>query len=137
MRELSEEEKKFLKLFRLLAPDLSTVDDETVIIMLELCGPMISKERFGDLYDQALVYLVAHRLLYTNLIANGGAGSAKLISGHIVSEKEGDLARSFGSVSGNGNGATSYIDNLDKTSYGLEFKRIRDMCILPIVTRFG
>lgn len=55
-------------------------------------------------------------------------------AGSLVSEKEGDLARSYSS---SGVGTGSYIDNLDKTAYGMEFKRIRDMCIVSIVTRFG
>lgn len=137
MKELPEAEKNFITLFRLLAPDLSSVDDEQILAMRLLCEPMLNKERFGDLYEQALVYLVAHRLSYTNSIATGGAGSTGLIAGNIVSEKEGDLARSFGSAIGGGNGATSYMDSLDKTAYGLEFKRIRDMCIFTVVTRFG
>ncbi len=130
-------EARFVKLFRMLAPDLANATDDMVLAMMGLCQPMINKERFGDLYGQALVYLVAHRLSLTNIIASSGATSTELIAGNVVAEKEGDLARSFSSGGGNSTGTIGYVDNLDKTSYGLEFKRIRDMCIVTIATRFG
>ena len=128
---MNAEEHKFVELFRLLAPDLADAKEDMIIAMRNLCEPMLNKERFGDLYDQALAYLVAHRLAYINVIAENGAGSSAATAGSLVSEKEGDLARSYSSSGG------SYIDNLDKTAYGMEFKRIRDMCIVSIVTRFG
>lgn len=118
----------------MLAPDLADAKEDMIIAMRNLCEPMVNKERFGDLYDQALAYLVAHRLAYINVIAENGAGSSAATAGSLVSEKEGDLARSYSS---SGIGTGSYIDNLDKTAYGMEFKRIRDMCIVSIVTRFG
>ena len=131
---MNAEEHKFVELFRLLAPDLADAKEDMIIAMRNLCEPMLNKERFGDLYDQALAYLVAHRLAYINVIAENGAGSSAAPAGSLVSEKEGDLARSYSS---SGVGTGSYIDNLDKTAYGMEFKRIRDMCIVSIVTRFG
>lgn len=131
---MNAEELKFVELFRLLAPDLADVKEDMIIAMRNLCEPMLNKKRFGELYEQALAYLVAHRLSYMNIIAESGAGSSTATANSLVSEKEGDLARSFSSP---GAGTGSYVDNLDKTAYGMEFKRIRDMCIVSIVTRFG
>ena len=128
----------FLKTFRLLAPDLADATDDMVLAYRKLAEPMISESKFGDLYPQALVYLTAHRLAYQNLIAAGGASSGAVIAGNIVSEKEGDLQRSYGSAGGgtSGNGS-NYTDAYDKTAYGILFKQIRDMRILAAATRFG
>lgn len=129
---MDADERKFVEIFRLLAPDLADAKEDMIIAMRKLCEPMLNKERFGDLYDQALAYLVAHRLAYINIIAESGAGSSSATAGSLASEKEGDLARSY-----NSSGAeSSYVDNLDKTAYGIEYKRIRDMCIVTIATRF-
>ena len=51
------------------------------------------------------------------------------ITGSVTSEKEGDLQRSYGDKSAS-------FDMLDKTYYGIEFKRLRSMCVVPIVTRW-
>lgn len=131
------DDAKFLETFRLLAPDLADANDDLVLAYRKLAEPMISESKFGDLYPQALVYLTAHRMAYQNLIAEGGSSSGAVIAGNIVSEKEGDLQRSYGSAgsgaSGSGNGADAY----DKTAYGILFKQIRDMRILAVATRFG
>lgn len=98
---------------------------------------MISESKFGDLYSQALVYLTAHRMAYQNLIAEGGSSSGAVIAGNIVSEKEGDLQRSYGSAGSGASGSGSGADAYDKTAYGILFKQIRDMRILAAATRFG
>lgn len=127
----------FLKTFRLLAPDLADATDDMVLAYRKLAEPMISESKFGDLYPQALVYLTAHRLAYQNLIAEGGASSGAVIAGNIVSEKEGDLHRSYGSAGSGASGSGSGADAYDKTAYGILFKQIRDMRILAAATRFG
>ena len=134
----NEEEAKFLKIFYALCPDLADVSEETVLVYRDMAAPMISESKFGDLYPQALVYLTAHRMAYQNLIAEGGSSSGAVIAGNVISEKEGDLQRSYGSAGGgtSGNGS-NYTDSYDKTAYGILFKQIRDMRILAAATRFG
>ena len=132
------DDAKFLETFRLLAPDLADATDDMVLAYRKLAEPMISESKFGDLYPQALVYLTAHRMAYQNLIAEGGSSSGAVIAGNVISEKEGDLQRSYGSAGGgtSGNGS-NYTDAYDKTAYGILFKRMRDMRILAAATRFG
>ena len=132
------DDAKFLETFRLLAPDLADATDDLVLAYRKLAEPMISESKFGDLYPQALVYLTAHRMAYQNLIAEGGSSSGAVIAGNVISEKEGDLQRSYGSAGGgtSGNGS-NYTDSYDKTAYGILFKQIRDMRILAAATRFG
>lgn len=132
------DDAKFLETFRLLAPDLADAKDDLVLAYRKLAEPMISESKFGDLYQQALVYLTAHRMAYQNLIAEGGSSSGAVIAGNVISEKEGDLQRSYGSAGGgtSGNGS-NYTDYYDKTAYGILFKQMRDMRILAAATRFG
>lgn len=131
------DDAKFLETFRLLAPDLADAKDDLVLAYRKLAEPMISESKFGDLYPQALVYLTAHRMAYQNLIAEGGSSSGAVIAGNIVSEKEGDLQRSYGSAGSGASGSGSGADAYDKTAYGILFKQIRDMRILAAATRFG
>lgn len=133
----NEEEAKFLKIFYALCPDLADVSEDTVLVYRDMAAPMISESKFGDLYPQALVYLTAHRMAYQNLIAEGGSSSGAVIAGNIVSEKEGDLQRSYGSAGSGASGSGSGADAYDKTAYGILFKQIRDMRILAAATRFG
>lgn len=133
----NEEDAKFLKIFYALCPDLADVSEETVLVYRDMAAPMISESKFGDLYPQALVYLTAHRMAYQNLIAEGGSSSGAVIAGNIVSEKEGDLQRSYGSAGSGASGSGSGADAYDKTAYGILFKQIRDMRILAAATRFG
>lgn len=131
------DDAKFLETFRLLAPDLADAKEDLVLAYRKLAEPMISESKFGDLYPQALVYLTAHRMAYQNLIAEGGSSSGAVIAGNVISEKEGDLQRSYGSAGGGTSGSGSGADAYDKTAYGILFKQIRDMRILAAATRFG
>lgn len=131
------DDAKFLETFRLLAPDLADATDDLVLAYRKLAEPMISESKFGDLYPQALVYLTAHRMAYQNLIAEGGSSSGAVIAGNVISEKEGDLQRSYGSAGSGASGSGSGADAYDKTAYGILFKQIRDMRILAAATRFG
>lgn len=129
-----EENQKILGLVRMLAPDLNDIPDQIVDVMISLTRPHVWKERFGVFYFEALAYLVAHRMKLHQMIAETGSESGAVVGGNITSEHEGDLSRSYGSAGGSGKG---YTDTLDKTAYGLEFKRIRDLCVVGVCTRFG
>lgn len=133
---LDETKEKIKKSFSVLCPEL-TLTDEEFDIYIDLIEPMLSEQKFGKLYITAFAYLVAHHVVLRRLITNadGGSGvgaSSISIVNTITSEKEGDLQRSYGTSVTNASGA---LDLLDKTYYGLEFKRIRAMCIVPVVTR--
>lgn len=139
------EEQGFLDIFRVLIPDISA-EDNAILDMCRLSKPMVSRKRFGALYEQALCYLVAHRLVIKDVITaesadgiSGAAGaiSSKLIAGNILSEKEGDLSRTYGSSSSSSSAGSDGTDPLDKTFYGMEFKRLRKMCVVTGMTRFG
>lgn len=135
-----------LEAFRVVAPEFAAKTDAQVNAVIEFVSPMVSEARFGKLYPHALAYLAAHWLAWQALIAAGNDGSGSgtastggaLTGGKIVSEKEGDLARSYADTSSkNTAGSSSYTDNLERTAYGLEYKRIARLVITPILTRMG
>jgi hypothetical protein len=125
-----------LEAFRLVAPEFAATTDETVNMVFDLVSPMISEDKFGKLYNQALAYLTAHWLSWQATIVASGSNSGASTGGRVTSEKEGDMSRSY-SDNGNNSNSGSFTDNLERTAYGLEYKRICRMVITPILTRMG
>lgn len=125
-----------LQTFRFVASEFTATTDDTVAGVFELVSPMVSEAKFGKLYPQALAYLAAHWLAWQAVVTASGSASGATTGGRIVAEKEGDLSRSYADNSRNPT-SSSFADNLERTAYGLEFKRIVKMCILPIMTRMG
>lgn len=131
---IDAEDKKILELIRFIAPDLGDVNDDIALTAIGMYRKHLWKERFGSFYYEALAYYTAHNIKIHQLIGMQGAEAGGVTGGQITSEREGDLSRSYGSVSGSGGG---YSASLGKTAYGLEFLRIRDMAMLAACTRFG
>lgn len=126
---LTETKDKIKQAFSVICPELILTDEE-LEVYINLVSPMLSESVFGNMYITAFVYLMAHHVVLRQLIAQSGEnGSSDVgITGSVTSEKEGDLQRSYGDRSAS-------FDMLDKTYYGIEFKRLRSMCVVPIVTR--
>ena len=81
--------------------------------------------------------MAAHWLAWQALISSSGSSTGAATGGRIISEREGDLSRSYAD---NGNSASangSITDNLERTAYGLEYKRIARLVIVPVLTRMG
>lgn len=118
---------KALQIFRLVATEFQSLNDDTVENWLDLTSPFISKKRFGKLYEQALALLTAHRLKMA------GYGDSDLgtvgDSLRVASYSEGETSVSFSA-----NQQTNLLADaeLALTSYGLEFLSIRRMVIIPI-----
>lgn len=55
-------DSKALGILRLIAPEFQAVQDEKVLEFLALSEPLVSKCKFGKLYDQAIALLAAHRM---------------------------------------------------------------------------
>ena len=120
-----------LATFRALAPEFAAKTDAEVNTMIELAKPHVTM-RFGSFYEQALAYYTAHSFAMLGLIAANGSTSAALTAGDIVSEKEGDLSRSFAQYMND-----KKPDQLDRTYYGKEFKALAKKCIVPVMTRMN
>ena len=123
-----------LQAFRLVASEFSATSDETVDVVFALVAPQVSESKFGKLYPQAIAYLAAHWLAWQAVITSSGSTGGAATGGRVTSEKEGDLSRSYTDNSRNPT-TSSFADNLDRTAYGLEFKRLTRMAIVPLVTR--
>lgn len=127
---LNETREKIKETFSVLCPEI-ILSEKEFNVYVDLVAPMLSESVFRDLYITAFVYLMAHHITMRRLIAMGGdTGAANLaVTGLVTSEKEGDLQRTYASASSNP------MDTLERTYYGLEYKRICAMCIVPVVTR--
>ena len=114
-------------MFRLLAAEFAAVPDETLVSWLELTAPLVSKKRFGKLYDQALALLTAHRLK----MAGYGDSTYGTVGDtlRIGSYSEGETSVSF-TVN---QGTNLLVDaELALTQYGLEFLTLRRLVVIPI-----
>ena len=116
-----------------MAPDLEAVTDATLRSLIAVYAPYVWKKRFGGFYHAALAFFIAHQAKLRELIAEYGSDGAAVVGGGVTSEHEGDLSRSYGSIA-----ASSDDDELlSKTVYGLEYKRLKKMLIVPVMTRYA
>lgn len=123
-----------LKVFRLVAAEFSTVQDDTVEGWLELTAPMVSRKRFGKLYSQALALLAAHRMKlsgsYDAAGENGPSIGSLADTLRVASYTEGSTSVSF-------NSSVSLASNdaeLTLTGYGTQYLTLRNMVIMPITS---
>lgn len=124
-----------LKTFRLIAPEFKDVKDAEVRGMLELCEPLVSKKRFGRVYNQALALLAAHRLKLAgkgeNPLGSDGSSMINAASGFgLASVSEGSTSVSFNTANMNSNNDSWYA----LTSYGLEYLDLRRTFVVSIVS---
>ena len=125
---------KISSTFRLVASEFNDVDDDTVSSMIELQSVRISRKAFGDKYDLAVAYLTAHAFKLDEMLKGGCASSGGLISGAVISEKEGSISVGYAPpLLSRHNDGSLYA----KTAYGLLFIELRSQCIVPVMTRFS
>ena len=116
-----------LRIFRLVATEFDSLNDETIESWLELTAPLISKRVFGKLYEQALALLTAHRLKMA------GYGDSELgtvgDSLRVGSYSEGETSVSF-----TVNQATNLLVDADLvlTPYGMQYLALRRLVVIPI-----
>lgn len=109
-----------------LAPKFSTMDSARVSAVLDLAALQVGGV-FGSKRNLATAYLAAHMLEISMQSGSGGSGTGGL----VTSEKEGQLARSYGAVGGAAGSGSEY----ERTVWGMEFLRIRKQCIFRPTTR--
>lgn len=113
--------------FKLLAPEFRTVSDDEIDMWMSLAKPFVSKKQFGKLYNQALAYFAAH-LMKLSGMGNDTYGTVADAL-RLSSVSEGNTSISFNS----GAFTSESIDaELNLTPYGIAFRRIRRICIVPI-----
>lgn len=119
--------EKAVKIFRLMATEFADLNAETVESWMELTEPIISREVFGKLYDQALALLTAHRLK----MAGYGDSSYGTVGDtlRIGSYSEGETSIGF-TVN---QGTNLMVDaELALTPYGLEYLSLRRLVVISV-----
>lgn len=119
-----------IEIIRLIGKEFHTSDNDTIEKWIELVRPMVSRKQFGKLYEQALAYLVCHKMKMSGLGENPLGDMGNIGVGFSVSSvSEGGSSISFGA------NQSSNINNdaeLGLTSYGTQFLSLRRSVIIPI-----
>ena len=121
---------KAFDIIRLMGGEFAELPDDTIRQWIEIMRPMVSRKQFGKLYEQALAFLVCHKLKM------GGQGENPLgplgnigVGFALGSVSEGGSSISFGA------GQSSNLEpdaELALTSYGVQYLSLRRMVIVPI-----
>ena len=119
-----------LIIIKITMKEFADVPDEEIRNYISLAEPLISKKRFGKLYEQALAYLAAH---YMKTL--GGLGKKSIVGTigdtyGIASVTEGKTSVSFSTTqSGTGKEDIEY----SKTLYGSMYLTLRNKVAVPII----
>lgn len=113
--------------------EFDEVSDDKIMTFVALSEALISKKKFGKLYQQALSYLAAHKMKLSGLGSTTiGATIGDTIG--LSSVSEGETSVSF-SNSQAGNVASDAEYGL--TMYGMQYLQLRKRCIPTIVVSGG
>lgn len=105
-----------LAYFRKIAPEFESIEDDVITDYIDLYKDIVSETYFGKLYTRALAFFVAHQIKLSNVISDSEYGStdSSIVAGNLVSEKEGDLEKQYGSSTS----TDETNELLNKTYYG-------------------
>lgn len=110
--------------------EFAEVPDETIHIFISLAEPLVSKKRFGKMYQQALAYLAAHKMKMSGFGKTIGIGTIGDTIG-LSSVSEGETSVSFS----NNQAANITTDSeFGLTVYGMQYLQLRKHCIVTIVS---
>lgn len=120
------------EIIRTAMTEFAEVDDNTVKVFISLTEPLISRKRFGKLYQQALAYLSAHKMKMSGLGKSIGASNGTI--GDTIglsSVSEGETSVSF---SNNQSGNIDTDSEFGLTVYGMQYLQLRKRCIITIIS---
>ena len=119
-----------IETIRLVGSEFKDVPNAELEQWIELVSPMVGKKQFGKLYEQALAYLVCHKMKMTGKGENPLGELGTIGIGFAVgSVSEGGSSISFG-ANQISNIATDA--ELGLTAYGVQYLSLRRMVIVPI-----
>ncbi|MBQ4121641.1 MAG: DUF4054 domain-containing protein [Clostridia bacterium] len=119
-----------IEMIRLVGAEFKDIGDDVLEKWLEIVRPMVSKKQFGKLYEQALAFLVCHRLKMAGYGENPLGDIGAIGIGFAVgSVSEGGSSISFGA-----NQSSNIVTDaeLGLTAYGVQYLSLRRMVIVPI-----
>lgn len=116
-----------LQWFRFFAPEFAALSDAQVTALLAAAAVFVSTSGLNtDQANAALALYAAH--LQWATVNRASVGSS---AGNVISEKEGDLSRSYGSMQGDDTW-------LGQSPYGLQFIEVMRPAVGGcIMTRYG
>jgi hypothetical protein len=121
---------KAIDYIRLIGTEFAAAKDSELELWIEMVRPMVSKRQFGKLYEQAIAYLVCHKMKMAgkgdNPLGDVGAIGVGFAVGSV---SEGGSSISFG-ANQSSNLATDA--ELGLTVYGVQYLQIRRSVIVPI-----
>lgn len=106
--------------FDAIAPSMAS--DARFTVFLEMAEPRCDRNYFGDLWRQAMAYLVAHTMEMSNR-----SGSE---SGSILSRHEGDISVTYGT-------AEAEAGELGITTYGRAYRSLLQQCSAGFIVTGG
>ena len=110
--------------------EFAEVPDETIHTFISLAEPLVSKKRFGKMYQQAFAYLAAHKMKMSGFGKTIGIGTIGDTIG-LSSVSEGETSVSFS----NNQAANITTDSeFGLTVYGMQYLQLRKRCIVTIVS---
>lgn len=120
-----------LEIIRITMDEFADVPDEKVRAFISLAEPLISRKRFGRLYEQALAYLAAHKMKVL-----GGLGRKSVIGTvgdtyGLASVTEGKTSVSFSAAQQGSLGKKDGEYAL--TTYGSMYLALRNRAAIPII----
>lgn len=120
-----------LALYRTLVPDHAAVADATVDVYLELAARRHTASAWGVVYPEAMVWYAAHRI--QRLPGSGAGGGSAVEVGQVVSQRDGDLSRTYAQPASSGTNAADA--ELRTTRYGELYLDLRDSRAASAPTR--
>lgn len=119
-----------IEIVRLVGKEFVGIGDADLEKWIELTRPMVSRKQFGKLYEQALAYLVCHKLKMAGYGDNPLGELGAIGTGFAVgSVSEGGSSISFGANQASNLAADA---ELGLTNYGVQYLQIRRSVIVPI-----
>ena len=119
-----------IDMIKMLSEEFNEYPEDKMENWIEFCRPMVSKKRFGDLYNQALALLVCHKMKMAGLGDNSLGDLGKIGNAYMASSvSDGGSSISFAS-SGIGNLTTDA--EFAMTVYGTQYLQLRKSVIVPI-----
>lgn len=121
---------KAIEIIRRIGKEFAGISDEDLEKWIEVVRPMVSRKQFGKLYEQAIAYLVCHKLKMAGYGDNPLGELGAIGTGFAVgSVSEGGSSISFGANQASNLAADA---ELGLTNYGVQYLQIRRSVIVPI-----
>ena len=119
-----------IEIIRLIGKEFAGIGNADLEKWIELTRPLVSRKQFGKLYEQAVAYLVCHKLKMAGYGDNPLGDLGAIGTGFAVgSVSEGGSSISFGANQASNLAADA---ELGLTNYGVQYLQIRRSVIVPI-----